>query len=146
MKGTRFGLLALSALLAVGTWVAASTSGAVAQASTRMTVTLQEFEIIPELMQVPAGDVTFDVVNTGEDKHELVVIKSDLDVKALPPSSVKGEVDEQAVGEYIGSFEDVASDGGMATGTLVLAPGRYILLCNLTDHYAKGMVTTLQVN
>ena len=150
MKGTRYGLFALSALFVVGISAIASTHPVSAQpaqqASTRMAVTLSEFSIVPEVAQVPAGDVTFDVVNTGEDVHEMIVIKSDLDIKALPPSSTaKNEVDENAIGEYIGGFEDVQSGTG-ASGTLVLAPGRYILLCNLSKHYENGMVTTLQVN
>lgn len=145
MTRFRFGLLALSALLAVGTWAAISTNTASAQASTRMAVTLNEFNIISEVQSVPAGEVVFDVVNTGEDDHELIIIKSDMDAKALPPSAVKGEVDEAAIGEYVGGFEDV-KPGTLAGGSLILAPGRYILLCNLTKHYENGMVSTLIVN
>ena len=145
MKGTRFGLLALSALLAVGSWVAVSTHAVSAQASTRLTVTMAEFSFAPEVSVVPAGEITFDVVNTGEDVHEMIIFKSDLDIKSLPPGKVRGEVDEDAIGELIGSFEDV-QPATAATGTLLLGPGRYILLCNLTNHYAKGMVTTLTVN
>ena len=145
MTRIRFGLLALSALLAVGTWVAVATTTVSAQASTRMAVTLNEFNIIAEVQSVPAGEVVFDVVNTGEDDHELVIIKSDMDPKALPPSSVKGEVDEGAIGEYIGGFEDI-KPGTLAGGSVILGPGRYILLCNLTKHYENGMVSTLQVN
>jgi uncharacterized cupredoxin-like copper-binding protein len=145
MTRFRFGLLALSTLLAVGTWAAVSTHIASAQASTRMAVTLNEFAIIAEVAEVPAGEVVFDVVNTGEDDHELIFFKSDMDITALPPSAVKGEVDEGAIGEYVGGFEDV-KPGTLAGGSLVLAPGRYILLCNLTKHYENGMVSTLQVN
>jgi uncharacterized cupredoxin-like copper-binding protein len=145
MKRYRFGLFALSALLAVGSWTALSTHSASAQASTRMAVTLSEFSIIAEVPEVPSGEVIFDVVNSGEDVHELVLFKSDLDTAALPPSEITGEVDEAAIGEYIGGFEDV-QPGTLASGSLVLGPGRYILLCNLSKHYENGMVSTLQVN
>ena len=145
MTRFRFGLLALSALLAVGASAALASGPAFAQTSTRMAVTLLEYQIIPERMDVPAGEVTFDVVNTGEEVHELIVIKSDMDTAALPPSNVKDEVDEGAIGEFIGAFEDVQT-AGSASGPLTLSPGRYILLCNLTGHYKGGMVTTLQVN
>ena len=145
MTRFRFGLLALGALLAVGTSVALSGGSAFAQASTRMTITMMEYQIITERPDVPAGEVVFDVVNTGEEVHEMVVIKSDMDVAALPPSAVKGEVDEAAIGELIGAVEDVQT-GTMKTGTMTLSPGRYILLCNLTGHYEGGMVSTLQVN
>jgi uncharacterized cupredoxin-like copper-binding protein len=145
MQRYRFGLLALGALLAVVSWAAISTHAVSAQSSTRMTLTLSEFSIVSEAPEAPAGEVTFDVVNTGEDVHEVIVFKSDLDTAALPPSSIRGEVDEAAIGEYIGGFEDV-QPGQLASGLLVLGPGRYILLCNLTRHYEQGMVATLQVN
>ncbi len=144
MHRFRLGLLALSALLAVGAGYTVTTQTASAQASTRLVLTLSEFAIQAERPAVPAGDVTFDLVNTGEDTHEVIVIKSDQDITKLPPSAVKGEVDEAAVGEYIGGWEDIPS-AGLASGTLSLAPGRYILLCNLTKHYEQGMVATLLV-
>ena len=145
MTRFRFGFLALSALLALGTWAALSSVPVFAQASTRMTVTLLEYQIISERADVPAGEVIFDVVNTGEEVHELILFKSDLDVKALPPSAVRGEVDEAAIGEFIGGAEYVLP-ATRAEATLSLSPGRYIMLCNLTGHYEAGMVTTLQVN
>ena len=145
MKGIRFGLLAAGLLLALGASVATYPLAASAQTATRMTLTLNEFSILSELPAVPAGDVTFDVVNTGEDVHEVIVIRSDMDITALPPSRVRGEVDEIAVGEFVAGFEDV-QPAAAASGTVTLTPGRYILLCNLTNHYAKGMVSTLQVD
>jgi uncharacterized cupredoxin-like copper-binding protein len=142
LRGVRAGLLAAAVLLlavlaGVGTPHRAS-------AQTRLTLTLNEWSIISELPEVPAGEITFDVVNTGEDVHEVIFLRSDMDIAALPPSRVRGEVDEDAIGEYWGGFEDVAP-AAMASGAITLAPGRYILLCNLTNHYAKGMVSTLQV-
>jgi uncharacterized cupredoxin-like copper-binding protein len=146
MKGIRYGLIALSAALAVGTGALVSTHAASAQTSTRMTVTLSEYSIMTEVPAAPAGDITFDVVNTGDEIHEMIVFKSDMDTAALPKSSSNpGEVDEDKIGEYIGGFEDVQS-ATSASGTLVLAPGRYILLCNLNKHYENGMVTSFQVN
>ena len=148
MRVIRTGLIALSALVAVGVGAAVSTGAVSAQApspagaadraqqaSTRMTVTLSEYSIMTEIPAAPAGDITFDVVNTGDEVHEMIVFKSDADIKSLPKSaSNPDEVDEDKVGEYIGGFEDVQS-ATSASGTLVLAPGKYILLCNLTKHY-----------
>ena len=144
MTRFRFGLLALSALLAIGTWMAVSTHSAAAQGSS-VAVKLDDYRFLHDVTSVPSGDVSFDLTNIGDEVHELVLIKSDMDTAALPPSAVKGEVDEAAIGEYVGGWEDV-QPGAMANGTLILAPGRYILLCNLTDHYARGMVSALQVN
>lgn len=145
MHRFRLGFLALGALMAVGASYTMTTPSASAQTPTRMALTLSEFSILSEVAEVPAGEITFDVVNVGEDPHEVVFFKSDLDITALPPSTVSGEVDEAAIGEYVGGWEDV-QPAGLASGTLTLAPGRYILLCNLTKHYENGMVSTLQVN
>jgi uncharacterized cupredoxin-like copper-binding protein len=145
MKGIRFGLIAVGLLLAVGAAGATFPQAASAQDGTHMTLTLNEWAILSEVPEVAAGEITFDVMNTGEDVHEVIFIRSDMDITTLPPSRVRGEVDEEAIGEYIGGFEDV-QPAAMASGAINLTPGRYILLCNLTNHYAKGMVSTLQVN
>lgn len=145
MTRFRFGLLALSALLAVGTWVAVSTHTAAAQGATQLPIMLDDYRFLHDVTAVPAGEVTFDMKNVGDEVHELIVIKSDMDTAALPPSAARGVVDEAAIGEYVGGWEDV-QPGASTSGTLTLAPGRYILLCNLTDHYARGMVSTLQVD
>jgi uncharacterized cupredoxin-like copper-binding protein len=145
MTRFRFGLLALSALLATGTWVAVSTHSAAAQGAATLAVALDDYRFWHDVTAVPAGEVTFDLKNVGDEVHELIVIKSDIDTAALPPSAIRGEVDEAVIGEYIGGWEDV-QPGAVTSGTLTLLPGRYILLCNLTDHYTRGMVSTLQVD
>ena len=145
MTRFRFGLLALSAVLAVGTWVTVSTASAAAQGASQLPVSLDDYRFWHDVTAVPAGDVTFDLKNVGDEVHELIVIRSDMDTAGLPPGAARGEVDEAAIGEYIGGWEDV-QPGATASGTLTLTPGRYILLCNLTDHYSRGMVSTLQVN
>ena len=145
MTRNRFGLFALSALLAVGSWVAVSSTSVSAQGAALVPIMLDDYRFLHDVTAVPNGEVTFDLKNVGDDVHELIVIKSDLDIAALPPGASRGEVDEAAIGEFIGGWEDV-QPGATASGALILAPGRYILLCNLTDHYARGMVSTLQVD
>lgn len=145
MTRFRFGLLALSALLAVGSWVAVSTHPVAAQGASQLPIMLDDYRFWHDVTAVPAGEVAFDLKNVGDEVHELIVIKSDMDTAALPAGAGRGEVDEAAIGEYVGGWEDV-QPGAAASGTVTLTPGRYILLCNLTDHYARGMVSTLQVD
>jgi uncharacterized cupredoxin-like copper-binding protein len=53
--------------------------------------------------------------------------------------------DEEAPGMTpIGEVEDVKSGESMDL-VLTLEPGRYVLLCNLTRHFEKGMVTEIEV-
>ena len=61
---------------------------------TTVDVTVQEFAVLPAQDSAPAGDVTFNVTNTGpEDTHEFVVFKTDLAPDALP-TAPDGSVDE----------------------------------------------------
>jgi uncharacterized cupredoxin-like copper-binding protein len=108
-------------------------------------VTLQEFAILPSASSAPAGDVTFDVTNTGpEDVHEFVVFQTDLAPDALP-TSADGSVDEEGEGVALqGEIEDIAVDSTQSL-TLDLAAGNYVFICNIYDaaeqeaHYQEGM-------
>ncbi|MGH7754022.1 MAG: hypothetical protein ACREN5_14540, partial [Gemmatimonadales bacterium] len=58
-------------------------------------VTLQEWAVIPAQASLDAGEVTFEVGNTGpEHHHEFVVISSDLAPNALP-TNPDGSVNEE---------------------------------------------------
>ena len=126
--------------------VAASmqTSTQAANTVATVNVTEKEWSITPDLTIVPAGDVTFVVNNTGQTDHEMQVIKSTQDPKNLPQSKVHGEIDEAAVGDKAGEIEGILG-GTTETDTFTLTPGTYVLFCNVSGHYAKGMVATIKV-
>jgi len=115
-------------------------------------VKLQEWSVLPASDSAPAGSVTFQVTNTGpEDVHEFVVVKTDLDPGSLPTEET-GAVSEAGTGlEVIGEIEDVAV-GSTQELTVTLAPGKYVLLCNIYDetekeaHYKMGMRTPFTIN
>jgi len=110
-------------------------------------VTLQEFAVLPSPDSVPAGEVTFDVTNTGpEDVHEFVVFATDLAPDALP-TAPEGSVDETGEGvELIDEIEEIAV-GETPTLTVTLDAGSYVLICNIVEdegadtivHYQQGM-------
>jgi len=93
----------------------------------------------------PAGKATLVVTNRGWRTHELVVLPLAADSLAgqrVPGAD--GKVDET------GSLGEASADCTSGTGegvpagsagwvTLTLPPGRYELVCNLTNHYADGM-------
>jgi uncharacterized cupredoxin-like copper-binding protein len=56
----------------------------------------------------------------------------------------KSRVDESAVGDKIGEIEDV-KPGSSKSATFTLSPGKYLLICNLANHYSKGMVSQIEV-
>lgn len=118
---------------------------------TTIQVALQEWSVLPASDSAPAGNVTFQVTNTGpEDEHELVVLKTDLDPGALPVDA-NGAVTEGGEGiVVVDEIEDVAV-GATPELTVPLSAGKYVLLCNIYDetekeaHYKMGMRTAFTV-
>jgi uncharacterized cupredoxin-like copper-binding protein len=108
-------------------------------------VTLQEWAVLPASESVAAGDVTFQVTNSGpEDVHEFVVLETDLDPGSLPTDDT-GAVTEEVEGiEIVDEIEDIPV-GQSQDLTVSLAAGKYVLLCNIYDeteqeaHYQLGM-------
>ena len=124
------------------------------EAGSSVAVTLKEWEILPDKDSVPAGSVTFRAKNIGpDDPHELVVMKTDLAPDKLPTAE-DGKADEEGAGvELIGEIEEFAVDGEEEI-TFDLAPGQYVLLCNIVEeeadgtmesHYKEGMHTAFTV-
>jgi uncharacterized cupredoxin-like copper-binding protein len=100
---------------------------------------------------VPAGQVSFRVVNTGAWIHELTVLPLGAD-QGIGQRRVEADdqVDESArVGHVEGSCGADEGDGIApgATGwtTITLAPGRYELICNVAGHHRAGMYAHLEV-
>ena len=102
-------------------------------------------------VSVPAGRVSLVAANLGWRTHELVVLplaSGASDGQRVPGAD--GKVDEAgSLGEASRSCAPGTGDGieSGAVGwvTLDLAPGRYELVCNLTNHYADGMHQALVV-
>jgi uncharacterized cupredoxin-like copper-binding protein len=126
-------------------------SATAAAGASTIQVTLQEWAVVPVTTSVAAGDVTFQVTNTGpEDVHEFVVLKTDLAPAALP-TDARGAVTETGTGiEVVDEIEDIAV-GAAQDLTVTLEAGKYVLLCNIYDetekeaHYKMGMRTPFEV-
>jgi uncharacterized cupredoxin-like copper-binding protein len=101
-----------------------------------------EYFMTAEPDSVPAGPVTFTVENTGTEKHEMVVMKTDTAPDAL---SMRAEdpdkVEEEGMIDELESFDE----GLTKTITLDLESGAYVLLCNIAKHYDRGMYTAFTV-
>ena len=110
-------------------------------------VTLNEWLLKPSIVSGPAGYVTFEAVNTGDDDHEVVILKTAKAANALvvrnETSADKSKVDETASGENLGEVEVEASV--TQAGTFKLTPGHYVLICNIEGHYKKGMFADFTV-
>jgi len=106
-----------------------------------VSVELNEWSLIPSASSVSTGDILFVAANTGVIQHELAVVRTDLAPDALPV--VDGIVDEQAVG-LEGRIQPFAG-GTTESGTFALAPGSYVLICNIPGHYQVGMYAGFSV-
>lgn len=107
--------------------------------SNAISVTLANHKITPSVTSAKAGDITFNIKNGSTDLiHEVIVVKTDLAADKLPlRADGSGRVDEAKV-DVRGAKEDIPP--GKSEDLVVnLAAGRYILLCNVDDHYSKKM-------
>jgi uncharacterized cupredoxin-like copper-binding protein len=111
-----------------------------------ITVTLDEYHVRIDATSVPAGTVTFQVNNMGTQKHEFVILKTDLAVAALPADpAVVNKVQEDTAGvQHVDEISELVP-GGLQTLTVALTPGTYILVCNYPGHVHAGMLATLTV-
>ena len=126
--------------------------GDTASADATIAVELKEWTVLPARADVPAGTVTFQARNTGQDAHELVVVRA-ADPASLPLAA-DGTVDEEKLpeGAFVGEIEAFPA-GQSCTGTFELPAGGYALFCNLLEteadgskenHYANGMRTRFE--
>jgi uncharacterized cupredoxin-like copper-binding protein len=89
-----------------------------------------------------SGKVSFKITNTGSVVHEFVIVQTDLAADKLP-TTPDGDVDEEKL-ESPGEQGDL-DVGKSADLTVDLKPGRYLLICNLPNHYKLGMHTEFTV-
>lgn len=93
---------------------------------------------------VRSGAVHFDVTNWSKGMlHEMLVIAVDEPGAPLPYDYGEAKVPEQQV-QILGDTSELQPN---ASGSLdvTLAPGAYLLICNIEGHYASGMATALTV-
>jgi uncharacterized cupredoxin-like copper-binding protein len=93
---------------------------------------------------VPAGKVTFEVMNNSKEiEHEMVVAPI-ASMDAAPPFKAdENEVDEDTSGA-VGEVPEL-EPGKSGSVTLDLKPGYYILFCNVAGHYGAGMWAKFEV-
>jgi len=108
-------------------------------------VLLKDFEVRQEATVVPAGTVSFLIRNQGPTTHEVIVVRTDLAPDKLPLQSDGLTVDEEERGvKFVEEVEGLDIDD-RETLILDLAPGHYVLYCNLEGHYLGGMYEALTV-
>ena len=91
-----------------------------------------------------AGPVTFAVTNASKQLvHEMVLAPIKDEKTPLPYDKAGQKVDEDAAG-HLGEVAEL-EPGKNGALTVDLKPGKYILYCNIPDHYVLGMWTLITV-
>jgi uncharacterized cupredoxin-like copper-binding protein len=90
-----------------------------------------------------AGDVVLRVHNKGPDEHELIVAQ--VGDPRLPFRSDGFTIDEEALQHSEPGSLVPGQPGSTRDLRVHLAPGRYVLFCNMAGHYLGGMHTELVV-
>lgn len=92
---------------------------------------------------IKAGKTTFNVINTSKDTiHEMVVLPYK-DGEKFPYSDKDAKIDEDAAG-HLGEVSELepGKSGSLRIG---LKPGKYLLVCNIANHYMNGMWAIITV-
>jgi uncharacterized cupredoxin-like copper-binding protein len=134
------GALALLVLAATGcgaTRVVGDVAGPV------VTVNERDFKITASPRKIAAGNVHFRAQNHGPDAHELIVVRAASG--RLPMRSDGLTVDEDALEKATVGVLEPGEPGSVRDLQVRLAPGRYLLICNMSGHFMGGMETALVV-
>ena len=108
-------------------------------------VLLDDFRVMQETTVVPAGTVSFLIRNQGPTTHEVIFVKTDRAPGRLPLQDDGLTVDEEGDGiKFLEEVEGLDIDD-RETLILDMAPGHYVLYCNLEGHYLGGMYEALVV-
>ena len=130
---------ALAAALALAAMLLTSGCGGAASAPVAgsvIAVAERDFHISAPT-HLRAGPVVLRVHNVGPDQHELIVAR--LTGSGLPLRRDGLTIDEEALTrDEPGSLEP-GQPGVTRDLAINLAPGRYVLFCNMEGHYLGGM-------
>lgn len=136
MDRTRIVVALACALSLAGVGCSSSSSSSSAAAEGGIAATEQDFSIAVSPSSAAAGDISFTITNNGPSTHEFVIVKSDEDPGSFEVGK-DGTVPEDAL-DVVDEQEDIAPNTA-PTLTVNLEAGSYILMCNISGHYAQGM-------
>ena len=104
-------------------------------------VDLSDYKVVTDHPTIAAGHLVIGIRNHAAMAHDLKVIKTDLAPDQLPVDGASAKAKED------GTVGELLNIGGGASRKLVLdlAPGKYVLICNVAGHYQLGMRVGLEV-
>ncbi len=123
----------------------ASCHGPARPAGREIDVSLRDFRISASAATVRAGRFTFVIHAHGPTTHEFNVVRTDLAPAGLPLRRDGITVNEDAPELHLAGSREDLDIGDVAQLTLHLAPGHYVVYCNMEGHYLAGMHVPLTV-
>jgi uncharacterized cupredoxin-like copper-binding protein len=96
---------------------------------------LSDYKITVNVPSVKAGSIKIGVRNLGAMEHSFQVIKTDLAPDKLPVDGVTAKAKEDG---KVGEIASIPA-GKSSAVTINMAPGKYVLICNIASHYQLGM-------
>jgi hypothetical protein len=152
MAGTRarrrwaWALALVLAALALAVPLTVARRQAPPPSGTPVNVLLQDFKVRMDAAVVPAGTVSFRLLGQGPTTHEFIVVRTDRSPDKLPLQPDGLTVNEEALGVELVDEADGLDIDDRQTLDLRLAPGHYVMYCNLEGHYLGGMYAALTVH
>lgn len=132
--------LSLALLLGLAlTVLACGGTPEVIPADVDVAVHMQDYRVLLSVATVKPGTVKLGVKNEGGMEHSFELIKTDLPFDQLPTDGGKAKEDglvKQVKSLGVGKVSVVTAD---------LAPGNYVIICNVAGHYQLGMRAALAV-
>jgi uncharacterized cupredoxin-like copper-binding protein len=104
-----------------------------------------EYAVVSDHATIHAGEVTFDFENKGTINHEVVLIRTDYAPDQIPIASDGRMNEEDPRSLNVGETGEMVA-GKAVTFSVKLTPGRYQLVCNIANHYLKGMYSEFIVS
>ncbi len=138
---------AIVGLMLASSFAITSCGTADASASTApVKVIITDFNVGTNLAAHKTGTIDFKIRNTSDvTMHEMLVIKTDLKPEEFPVDPEDGRIDEESAKiNFIKETSDIKVRESR-NFSLNLEPGHYWLICNLNDHFKKGMHTEFTV-
>jgi len=127
------GRLTAPVLVAAALGAAGCGSVAYSQAPNRQVdVRLDEYRVLPEHIQVAAGKITITARNSGRLTHNLVVVQ------------FKRPLGDEVEKQY-GEPTKTLFPGQTGSTTVDLEPGKYRLICTISNHDNLGQYAELKV-
>jgi uncharacterized cupredoxin-like copper-binding protein len=110
-------------------------------ADVQVTVDMKEYAITVSPATFKAGTIKFGIRNIGTMVHDFDLIKTDLAFDKLPTDSGSAKAKEDGL---VKQMINIAANR-VTTLSADLAPGNYVIICNVAGHYQLGMRVAFKV-